>query len=459
MIAPAHRFIVLVVISGAALALVMAPRRNEWFAIMRDEHRQADIIAQLEPRLAAGGVEAGLLATLARSHAELGHHQRAAELLERYLVLRPQDGEAHAELADLYRADGLHERRVVLLQRSLSLRRDMTRALELAGLYRDGGRFAEELVLLAEYEDRLSLAGGQLLRLAELRNASDDRQGALRTLLRPEVTTAPAPAMQPPAERLYLAELLVAADRYAEAVAWGKRWIVQWDEPWLATKMLQRIVHQLPPADAAELAEAIARQHPAVRFYLAGELAAAGEAPVARQLLAGWSRANPDPPATEVAAFVAACVSHNAPELTFAALAAAVVRHAPDRVIARYVDAVAAAFGPGALAPIWSSLPSGVIAANPLLAARLAWSDEDRALTRRLLFAIDPANLAGADRGMWLQLLMLAAAPREVFDILRQRRAAGPLPRELALEYARVAGALGQELAYRSAIADLDVGR
>lgn len=457
--ASAHRFIVFVVIAGAALAAVMAPRRNEWLAIMRDEHKQADIIAQLEPRLAMGTLDAGQLATLARSHADLGHYRRAAELFERYTALRPQDADAYAQWADLYRAEGNQDRRIAMLRRIIALRRDVPRAEELAGLYHERGWRTEELALLSDYEDSLGLAGGWLLRLAELRNASHDRPGALHALLRPEVTVAPGPEGAFPAERLYLADLLVADGRPAEAVAWGKRWIRQWREPWLAARLLEHLVHRLPVADGAALAEAVARHHPEIRLFLAAQLASNGAVAVARQVLAGWSNANPDPSRTEVAAYVAACASHDAPGLAFAALAAALARPAPDPVIVRYVDAIAAAFGPGALAPIMASLPRGVIKATPLLAAQLAWADEDRLLTRQLLAGIDPTGLTAPDRQLWLRLLRLAASPRDVFDILSRWRARGPLPGDLGFVYARVAGELGQERAYRSAVTALRDGR
>ena len=95
MTAPA-RFIVLVTGIIIAAAALLAPRRDEWFAIMRDEDKQAQIISLLEPRLALGEDDPNLLATLGRSYAEIGNYRRATELLERYTALRPDDGEAYA---------------------------------------------------------------------------------------------------------------------------------------------------------------------------------------------------------------------------------------------------------------------------------------------------------------------------------------------------------------------------
>src|ERR1700751_2715400 len=96
------RFILLVIAVVSATAALMAPGRDEWLAMMRDEDKQAQIITLLEPRLARNGNDIGLLATLGRSYAEIGNYPRAIELLGRYVALRPDDGEAYAKLADLY---------------------------------------------------------------------------------------------------------------------------------------------------------------------------------------------------------------------------------------------------------------------------------------------------------------------------------------------------------------------
>ncbi len=72
MTAPA-RFMVLVLGIVVVAGVLMAPRRNEQLAMLRDEDKQAQIIALLEPRVARGENDPGVLATLARSYAEIGN--------------------------------------------------------------------------------------------------------------------------------------------------------------------------------------------------------------------------------------------------------------------------------------------------------------------------------------------------------------------------------------------------
>src|SRR5690348_6545004 len=99
------QFLLLVLVIAAATA-AMVPGTNEWFAVMRDDQKHAQIVALLEPKLAREGDDPNLLATLGRAHADLGNTARAIELLERYIALRPMDAEAYGRLAGLYGTRG-----------------------------------------------------------------------------------------------------------------------------------------------------------------------------------------------------------------------------------------------------------------------------------------------------------------------------------------------------------------
>ncbi len=456
MIRSSRHFIILVVITVVVVGVLMAPRRNEWFAIMRDDDKQAQLIEQLESRLAHDPNDPDLLATLARSYAELHNNQRAAELLLRYIAVRPDDGEAYAQLADTYKNMSDQTRRIAMLQRSLSLKPSLSRAKELAELYRDNRQTDSELALLSQYELKMTLQSGLLLRLAQLHVAHGEQDAALRVLMRPEILTASnrQPALGQD-ERLYLASLLSDAGRSAEAVRLGKQWILQWHEPWLADKLLRNVVRYAPVADASELAEAVAVLHPELRFFLVNELAKVGAPQVAERLLATWSQANPSPSLNELAAFLGACRALNEPGIVWQAFAGVLSRHAPDGVVTRYSQAIAAVFGIGSLAPFWPYLPQSIYQSSPLLAAQLAFQEHDLALTRRLLDRVDLSVALSADRRMWLELLTAVAQPAEVVAALHNRQLRGSLPRELMAKYAVMAGELGLDTEYRAALTDL----
>ena len=120
MSAPA-RFLALVFAIVVVGALVLAPRRSEQVAMMHDRDEITQIIALLEPRLAAGDSDPNLLVTLGRAYAELGDRKRAAELMRRYTAVRPDDGDAYAVLADIAKADGDTQMQTSMLARDVAL--------------------------------------------------------------------------------------------------------------------------------------------------------------------------------------------------------------------------------------------------------------------------------------------------------------------------------------------------
>jgi tetratricopeptide (TPR) repeat protein len=451
MTAPA-RFIMLVVGMVSVGAVFMTPRLDEWLAIMRDEDKQAQIIALLEPRLAQGKVDPGLLATLGRSYAEIGNYQRATELLLRYAALRPGDADAYARLADLYKAAGDVNRQMAMLERHIAIAPTPSRAMQLAVLYRQEDQADAELALLSRFENQLTVESGLLLRLAERLAGTGNRDRAIRVLTRSEGASGPA---RNDRERLFWAELLVQSGRSAEAVRLGRHWIVQWHEAWLADRLLRIFAVNAPVGDASELADAVAVLHPEVRFFLVHELATMGARSVARHLLESWVTANPSPSMDEIAGFLTACREQDAPAIVWQAFGEVLRHPSSDDVLIRYGEAIAAEFGIGALAPFWASLPGAVIQRRSLLAVRLAFYEHDPAMTKRLLQRVDLAALGTPDRQLWMGLLTAVTSPPEAFEVLRGQRRSGGLPRDLLPGYARLAGGLGQEIEYRLALTDM----
>ena len=249
-----------------------------------------------------------------------------------------------------------------------------------------------------------------------------------------------------------LAQLLAESGRSSEAVRWGKRWLLQWREPYLANRLLNSVVLQAPVADASELADAVVALRPEIRLFLVHGLATMGAKPVARHLLETWIEANSSPSANEIAAFLTACRDQDEPAIVWQTFGEVLSHSRSNDLIARYSEAIVAEFGIVSLAPFWASLPQGVIEQRPLLGARLAYHEGDLALTKWLLEKVDLATLATSDRRMWIDLLTTVASPSEVFGILRGQR---PLPPDLLPQYARLAGELGQEAEYRAALAEL----
>lgn len=448
------RFILLVIGLVVLGAVVMVPRSDERLAVMVDEGRQAQVVAILEPRLAAGDDEPSLLVTLGRAHAALGNRDRAVALLQRYAAIRPDDPEVYGRLADVHRIAGDLDGQRAMLQRQVALGAPPERVMELAALHAAAGRRAEELALLRAHETALARETNALARLARLQAEAGAQEEALRILLRVFGRPADARPDLNAGNRVFLAELLAEQGRAAEAASLGTRWVRQWRDPYWAGRLL-RAQAARSPAEAFPLADAVVSQHPEIRFYLARMLAEDGSDAVAGHLLETWPKANPSPTMAEVAGFLTACRERNQPHLVWHALGEALAGPSGRTVAPLYAEAIAAEFGIGALAPFWGTLLQPVLAQRPLLAARLAFHERSPETVRRILASIDPDPLPAGDRRIWADLLTASATPAEAFGLLQARRSRGRLPRDLLVTYAGLAGALGQEAELHSVVREL----
>jgi len=447
------RFVLLVLGTFIAAAALMAPRREEWVAILQAEGNQARVISLLEPRLAHDPDDPDLLATLARTYAESSALDRAIGLLKRYITLRPGDGGAYGRLADLYKKSGDLPGQIAMLKRSVAIKPELSRVSELAAAYRQTQHADEELALLSQFERELTVDDGSLLRLAQLRDGVADVRGAIETLTRPGVVSDPPRGEQQAETRLFLFKELFEAGRNAEAIQLGKQWILQWHEPWLAGRLLGSVAVQASVADTSQLADAVVASHPEIRLFLVQRLAAMGAKPVARHLLETWVEANPSPSKNEIAAFLSGCREQDELAIAWQAFSTVVDGTRSKEIVTRFAEAMAATFGIGALAPFWSSLPPAIIADNPLLGAQLAFHEGDLTTTIWLLNEVEFGSLTESDRRIWIDLLTAAASPRDAFAILRDRRLAGGLPSDLLDRYARLAGELGEDVEFRAALA------
>lgn len=86
-----RQFILMVVVALVVAAVVLLPRREEHTAVLASEGRHEEAIALLERQSADAPGDPEPLAALGRSRAALGDLPRAAEALDAYLSVRPND--------------------------------------------------------------------------------------------------------------------------------------------------------------------------------------------------------------------------------------------------------------------------------------------------------------------------------------------------------------------------------
>ncbi|HEX3865080.1 MAG TPA: hypothetical protein VHY35_25615 [Stellaceae bacterium] len=436
------RFVFLVIGIVVGVAVLLSRSRDEWVAVWSEEGKQGQIISLLEPRLAAEPDNTEVLATLGRAYGDIGDYPHAISLMQHYIELRPDKADGFAQLADLYKKTGDISRQIKMLQQAVALGTKLPRVLELAALYRQGHKAKEELALLSESEQELKVDGGALLRLAELRNDAGDQKGALRVLRRADIVSDLTGTADQAEARLYLAKILLQSGESAEVVRLGKPWIRQWQNAWLANRLLHDAAILGPVRDASQLADAVVEAHPEIRFYLVRELANAGSKPVARHLLETWVTANPSASADQIAAFLFACHEQDERAIAWQAFGTLLAHPPSIDVIVRFANAMIATYGVGSLSPFWADLPPAIIQNDPMLGARIAFDQGNLQLTKWLLTKVDLASLSKSDRSAWVELLVGAAPGADAFAVLRRHMVNGTLPKDLWPKFFQIAGGL-----------------
>ena len=438
------RFMIVILCIFVAAMVLLAPRRDEWLAVLHDEGQEAAIVGLLEPLLTRNPDDPKLLTTLARAYGARGEYGKAIELTRRYIALNPRDADAYGQLGDFYKQTGDLVQQVAMLQHSVEISPQSAQVLKLSQLYSAAQRIGDERDLLSRFESVLTVDNGLLLRLSRLRNDNDDRRGAIRLLMRPSIISPPLGKANQAEARLFLAGLLVGSGQRAKAVQLGKIWIAEWKEAWLATRLLHIVSPKAGASEVDDLADAVAALYPDIRLYLVKDLAGAGATPVARHLLVTWVDANPSPTPNEIAAFLSICLELDQQDIAWQTFGAVLSRGKPKNVIIQFANAMAANFGVGALAPFWVALPPDFAERAPILAALLAFHEGDLVATHRLIAMVDVSSLSETDTLLWTELLAAVTTPGDALPMLRERRDSPRLSAALLVQYARAVRTLGQ---------------
>ena len=193
------RFLVIISVLIAVIAVAMVPRSNEWLAVLRDEDKQAQVIALLEPRLAHGENDPAILAALGQAYAAVGDDWtggRADGALHRCSG-RAMPQHTGCSLTSIRSQHAILPEQIAMLQRSIAYQPPAFAGRRTCRHIPSGSAADDELALLSSFQAQLTLESGLVLRLAQLRADSGDRQGADQALLRDDVTSVAKPAEQP----------------------------------------------------------------------------------------------------------------------------------------------------------------------------------------------------------------------------------------------------------------------
>lgn len=435
-----YHFIVLVVVSVLVAALLLSPGAEERAAMLAGEGRHREVIASLEQRLVRAPHDPEVLAALGRSYADVGEARQAIDVIDTYLLVRPNDLAARKRQAELLLRTGLLDRYLDAKARIVAARPSPEAINELVELFRLHGRVDDEIATLRRYGNRSMLTATQLERLGSILAARGDLTEA-RPWLEAADRNAPPNAS---VGRLLLLEVLLHSKEFDEAYQLARGWIKTWLSPYLSGKLILRMAQSGAGVPAGKLAVQYTDLVADDRFDLVGLLAREGHWDIARQMLGRWAERTTKPDPEQFGAFVQASAQISdisGPLLKLARFARAKTDPA---MLGDMAENIADTFGSGAFVAMRPLLPSEVLTRKPLLGAELSLFEGNRELARWYLNQVEPTRLSSEQSAAWFALLDRVETDADRFTRLAVLWNEKRLPSELAPYLAEQAAKRGQ---------------
>lgn len=443
------QFVLLVIGLVIVAALSLSPRRDEQVAMLVDEGRYEEAIIALKRRIASSSKNPELFAALGRAYSAIGEHRGAAQALQSYVALRPNDIAAHEKLAELQLQNGSIDAALQSLARTVKASPTPERVTRLIELYRLFGRFDEELATLRDNGNMLTLP--HLERLAFILADRGELPEALRWLrIADERASVEASTV-----RILLLDVLVESRRIDEAYQRARNWIRNWRSPYLAGKLLIKAARSGFGQHAVALAQIAAESMPAATFDMASVLTEQGHGDLAEAMLRRWTEVTAKPTRGQLRNFVFASIKAGDMRSPFLMLLKLAREHSDGPMIGTMAQELVSSFGPAAIAPLRPILSHDVLLTVPLFAAELALAEGNPYLARWHLMRIEPADLEPEQRLAWLALLRQVDTPSGVFDRLVRLWNEGRMPPELIRPLADEALQVGQTRLHDLVLASL----
>ncbi|MBX9934215.1 MAG: hypothetical protein K2Y56_22300 [Methylobacterium sp.] len=421
----------------AGYALQSGP--EERVAMFVRDGRQAEAVTEIERMLETGRAKPRVLMQFVHLQESIGNPARATDMMEIYVLARPQDRNALQWLVKTYEASDNPAGLTEALTKLVAVDPAPEHLARLADFHRYNGRFEDERNVLDRAAAMRPIETRMLERLGALL-AAEGRIPRALDVLRDADARATSGAEQ---SRRLLFELLIQSGQHDEASQRAQGWLDQWRKPWLAAQFTLRLAANAPYEPARALAASAAALHPDARLYLAKTLAEQGHRRIASTLLVGWPSPNQPVTKTDIEGYVAATAAAGDSARLWRTFAEFRARSELPDLQAIFAEAITAHYGLSSIALLHPALPAAVLRARPIFAARLALSRGEAPTARRILAAADLTHMPDAEQASWLELLLRTNSSQAAFatlDALRQRH---ELPAKLVPAYRGLAAQLG----------------
>ncbi|MBO0837167.1 MAG: tetratricopeptide repeat protein, partial [Actinobacteria bacterium] len=417
--------IAIVALGGGFLLI---PRQDEYVAMLMRDGRYEEASRMLQSMRGAGDRRPQVLMQMLVLRIKQGDIEGAVEAVEAVLGVRPDDRRAQEILADLLLQSGRLDEYLRVTDRLVRSHPDPDRLSRLLALYRHHGRYDAELGLLQTFAGTRYLSLPNYERLGALLSARGDWQGAARWL---RLVDREAPPAETTA-RLRLLHVLLQSGDVEEAQRLAEAWLIRWQSPYLAGKLIIRLVQAGAAPSAVVLARACAERMPETALQVAEVLTESAHPEIARELLARWIDLAREPSANAARDYVHASLAAGEWRRPLEKLVQLGRTGAPPEIQAGFAEEVAYGYGPGVLAQLMPLLPSSALRARPLLAAQIMRLGENRQLAEWYLDHVDPSRLAAHQQRVWFALLRELKPASLVLDRLIKLHESGRMAPELA---------------------------
>ena len=422
--------VVALLISATAICVgfLVIPRPLEQITMLVRDGLFEEAVAKADAFSGSDDVRPAVLMQAFLLNERYGDRRRARTVLRAYLELRPTDVAAWRLAVRAYENSQQLDSMLKALERVVTLTGDPKATDKLVRLYRLYGRFEDELRVLVALGTQ-SLGQEHLARLAELLLGRGQVQEAT-TILRQVDDRAKLEAQN---VRLLLFHALLRQRHVDEAARRAGRWLGRKPDAYLHAVFVRYLLRAGADAAAIRLAShAQGMADPAVLSSLVYMLSSEDRHDILHRLISPWlslaDRMTEEVLNRHLRNVVNVALEFGMEREVFLHLFRTLVRDDRPLVQASLIDAVYDNLGYAAIVPFRAGITAAMLAARPLLGARLLLVEGNRPAARHFLLQAELRSLSRQRRRDWLATAETVLLPRELLDELIRRARTGALP-------------------------------
>lgn len=404
--------------AAIAVAPVLVPHPLEQVTMLIRDKKYETALHVADRFVEEGETRPELLMQAFMLNERYGELTKAKAALRKYLEQRPEDADGWRKAAWVYANAHRAEPLMEALENVVRLTGEAGEAEGLARLYRLHARFGDELRVLAG-ADASRLSTRQALRLAEL-NIANEKYAEARDVLRMLDRTLPAQEKEP---RLLLFDRLVADQLANEALERSRAWLASWNNGDDRATFVRHLLRAGAQEQAFALAtEADVSREGAVLVYLLDILTLESRLDMLPGLIDAWvDRAALMPPKAmdlQTHEVLSVASERGMQAALFQHLHRSLARKDRPEIIASLAEALVDQFGQIALAPYRAALSNQVLAARPVLAARLFQAEGNLHAARHYLLQADIGGLSKTACDAWMKVAEVTLGRRFLMETL-----------------------------------------